>query len=205
MMTKFRLYIGSVSSNPDRLHRREGVKWIVHSDFVEAPYPRNDIGIIKVNHPFGDRSNRAQIPKHFPYNADTIVVALGFGATRLSDTTEFAVYPDKLQKLTTKIKEHMVNVDSDTFFIGDYNHNVCYGDSGGPVIHNQTVIGIISSIGFHQRNPNCKANYARVVKVANYYDWIELSINNTSYSISNDPVLRYVFLLWSHYSFLLTV
>lgn len=189
----YRVTIGSLEYEPasPHVHDRIGEKRIAHSGFVVEPFPVNDIGLIKINYPFGGVSNLATIPHNFSYAADTVVCAIGFGATQPSDTKEHITKPDKLQKLMTKITEPKHNFDTDSFFVGEYLKNVCYGDSGSAVVCNGSVIGIISAVG---RTPkrNCEAVFARIVKVVNYNDWIITTINNTSYLTLTDPVFMYL-------------
>ncbi|KAK9708097.1 Trypsin [Popillia japonica] len=197
---KYRLYIGTLYYAPPDYNERQGTTRIPHADFVLSPAPRNDIGIIKLSYPFGDESNLAVIGLNFTYTAKTNVLALGFGATQMQDSKEVITPPIVLQKLNTTIKQHMPNSDHRTFFIGDYKNNVCYGDSGGPVLYNGTLIGVISSIGLRR---SCEANYARIVKVVEYHNWIEFAINSSTYSPAIDPTILYMSLVYSQYNVLI--
>ncbi|KAK9700852.1 Trypsin [Popillia japonica] len=50
--------------------------------------------------------------------------------------------------------------------------NTCYGDSGGPVVYRNHIVGLVSS-GEHE---NC-TGYDIQVAVASYYDWVQKYLN----------------------------
>ncbi|QLI71557.1 Trypsin [Metarhizium brunneum] len=133
----------------------------LHPKYIPSPiHPFNDIGIIKLSTPIVNSStiSYAILPES---NAvppvDSIAAAAGWGRQAPGDKSRV----DKLGKITVPIKSPQYCVDhdpegrlvhsitgQDTVCAGESGKTLCYGDSGGPLIDQQTgtLIGVASKV-----------------------------------------------------------
>ncbi|XP_011502211.1 PREDICTED: chymotrypsin-2-like isoform X2 [Ceratosolen solmsi marchali] len=176
------IYSGSTS-----LKIRSGYEYrlkqiFIHPEFngnkLKEMMNRHDIAIIEVEGfiEFNEYQQKARLPTENVY-ASTIATIAGWG---LLDFPSI-YYPEKLQKTSLKILDNSIcrkklpfNIHEDQLCAFEkIGVGVCVGDSGGPLILNGEVIGVIS-IGLP-----CGQGIPDVfTKVYSYLDFIRSIIGN---------------------------
>lgn len=170
-----------------------------NSDDYESWYHDNDIMLLILNRPITgiklpflpkpdqgmlyDRSVRTE-GKIIPTRQN--VTAMGFGVNSVNPTagdsppydqsSTRTTRPKLLQKIDIPIQVKTIKNRNNYFGFGfdipydNLNHTLSYGDSGGPILNGDYLIGIVStsSRGFDYQRINNKG-----VKIINYLQWIE--------------------------------
>ncbi|GJQ80874.1 hypothetical protein Trydic_g14132 [Trypoxylus dichotomus] len=168
------LLMGIDDFNQKHYQRMKSEKLIIHPDYKRnRTFVDDDVGLIKIPTPF-NMTNKVQVA---PIPATSIdysgqyVFLTGWG--RMNDTDEAgnAASPTKLQKLKTTVLD-MKNCSEwsktdKVICIGKKGEISCSGDSGGPLIYQEMVIGICS-YGF-----GCSGEYSVYGNAYSYRKWIE--------------------------------
>ncbi|XP_017014654.2 trypsin alpha-like [Drosophila takahashii] len=119
-----------------------------HERFHDPPY-KNDIAVMRLSEPL-EFSNKVQpIPLAENYPAlGTNAFASGWGATsfELGFMNGFLelnpIYPVHLQGVSLQIRSKL---PGDLTYAGITGQTICGGDSGGPLIVNNQLVGVVSS------------------------------------------------------------
>ena len=109
------------------------------------------------------------------------ISAIGWGATDRSGTR----YPDQLQGTSLPYRgNYEPTVSSHIFAGGDYDENICFGDSGGPLYLNNLQYGIGSFVTCFSDGMKCGDQDADggFNSVAHYRAWIQQQQNGLSYT-----------------------
>ena len=109
------------------------------------------------------------------------ISAIGWGATDRSGTR----YPDQLQGISLPYRgNYEPTVSSHIFAGGDYDENICFGDSGGPLYLNNLQYGIDSFVTSFSDAMTCgdQDGVSGFTSVAHYRAWIQQQQNGLSYT-----------------------
>ncbi|GJQ80875.1 hypothetical protein Trydic_g14133 [Trypoxylus dichotomus] len=165
-------------------------KLCIHPDyFRNNTFVDNDVGLIKIPVPF-NVTKKAQLvsmpSKEIDYSGQSVTI-IGWGVMNDTDEAGNVALPSKLQKLKTTVMD-MKNCSELTenekvICIGKKGEVSCSGDSGGPLIYQEIVIGICS-FGF-----GCSGDYAVYGNVYPYLGWIEKNIESGAKSLLFLPPL----------------
>ncbi|GJQ82994.1 hypothetical protein Trydic_g15811 [Trypoxylus dichotomus] len=137
------LSLGIYAKNNKEASRKSKVL-LPHPNYTSNPKYLHDIAIIKMDKPFEKEIEFVDIPFNFSYAEGINVWILGWGGTQLTDIQSNMTSASVLQKLLTSIA---FSGDENLFYVGKHLKNGCFGDSGGPVISNDSLIGILIESG----------------------------------------------------------
>ncbi|KAM3497472.1 hypothetical protein MY10362_009181 [Beauveria mimosiformis] len=153
-----------------------------HPDY-DFPYktdkkaiPVNDIGILKLLHPFSNKTidmGFATVPAdgHNPA-VNSTAVAAGWGRQH-----ENGLKVDMLSKVVIPIRarKHCPQAGDTTICAGGNGKTICKGDSGGPLVDEKTqqVIGISSRVPEEEDGSHCNQAPAIYTRVGSYIPWIK--------------------------------
>ncbi|XP_011505734.1 PREDICTED: chymotrypsin-2-like [Ceratosolen solmsi marchali] len=140
----------------------------------------NDVAVVTLNRSleFNEFVNKIRLPRTNVV-ADSRVVVVGWGKTAVNNVN----FSQKLQKISMRVLKNSVCEEALPFYLQiqqlcTYNSvgiGVCIGDSGGPLIHDNILVGIISYI-----NP-CAIGYPDVSSRTFYYmDFIKSVLNKSN-------------------------
>ncbi|KAL7291011.1 hypothetical protein TKK_0015152 [Trichogramma kaykai] len=178
---KMRVEVGSIYlDKPYQTHKVQKV--IVHKGFNPSKSLKNDVALIKVTKPFvfSDRVQPVPLPElHTKILANSKATVSGWGGRG----GEIQGLPNTLQKATIRIadqeycKKVMVQENEEIFptqiCANDptMRKGQCNGDSGGPLIVNGKLTGIVS---WSVKDPYCASTiYPGVyTRVPEFVDWI---------------------------------
>ncbi|CAG4926794.1 unnamed protein product [Colias eurytheme] len=156
---------------------------INHEDFIYR-LVINDIALVKISREFIFNSRVAPIPlTDEPTQPDTDCVLTGWG----QNGPRQEMKPDKLQVLyvkTVPVQEckqknekekyiHPVLIDNNICTMTVWGKGACFGDSGGPLAANNSLVGVVS-----WGNPCAVGNPDVFSGVYAYRDWILTNIDN---------------------------
>ena len=165
--------IGVGSYNLDSMVDYSIKQWIIHPFFNEGTLD-NDIALIELNNDIINISSIAYDISH-KLSVNTQTKVAGWG--KMSTTSE--LYPTDLREALTPILDYN---QCNSNYDGEITNNMlcagyfvstrdsCFGDSGGPLIVDHTLVGIVS-----WGSENCAEDgYPGVyTKVQNYANWIK--------------------------------
>lgn len=181
---RFLLRVGLVNASIfDPRNARNSGLLVYHPAYTSEPEYKHDIAMMKIDKPFF-QTTLFPIPTDFHYEEGTHVSIVGWGGTFPTDVTHNITGPVILQKLRTMIR---FKGDGDVFYVGSHLKNGCFGDSGGPVVINGTLIGILLGIEVSP-NGNCDVGYTEALKLILYRKWILNTIRMRSNVVSVKPL-----------------
>lgn len=159
-----------------------GVGYAVHPLYNFAGCYMNNIAIHKLQTSVENIepiSLPTRISPYFSYQ-DRIVTAVGFGATEEDEPSQFLKYT-KLQ-VSSRAEcdiRMLIGLRAAPNLICAKNSDssgVCFGDDGGPLIYQNTLIGIIDSFRLVrtrcENQVTCFDGFAGFLRVDAYLDWI---------------------------------
>jgi trypsin len=153
-------------------------KIIKHQDFNTTTI-WNDIALIKIEgkFEFTDVVKTIGIGEVSGGQSSTIV---GWGSTKDGDPNEqqytevTTLTPDDCAQLAEAAPYNLERGPGQVCALGSVDVGPCHGDSGGPLLFNNTVVGMVS----YALDPACAKGYPDIYTRAAYYaEWIDESIS----------------------------
>lgn len=124
---------------------------------------------------------RATLEQQAALSPDQAITAIGWGATNSSATN----YPYQLQTVQLPyLGDIESSLPSHIFAGGEDNQNICFGDSGGPLLLGNIQYGVDSFLSSGSNPPTCgdPGAAAGFTSVAHYNAWIEQQLHGLSYT-----------------------
>lgn len=167
-------FFGSANLN-DFMEYRDGIAYACHPNFDNPPY-NYDISVIQLSYPLceTDKIRPIALPRRisnlFSYEGIKMTIA-GFGSTE----NTFPALPVQMT-YTTLIGMSTAECSVETglppslgiFCARNASSSICFGDSGGALIYQNTIVGISSFV----TTPNCFNGTGGFTRVDRYLDWI---------------------------------
>ncbi|RWS23596.1 CLIP-domain serine protease subfamily B-like protein [Leptotrombidium deliense] len=143
--------------------------------YKDAPDP-HDIALLTLKKPvkFNDYVSTICLPdKSFPKHFDNLIVA-GWGITSLTDSFSKTLKTSDDLKQSDQFCSEIypaTTFNEDIFMCAKSVNNVCFGDSGGPLMTRKR--GSIYVVGIGSFSKQCDYSYPPVfTRVTYYLDWI---------------------------------
>ncbi|XP_017785213.1 PREDICTED: serine protease 53-like [Nicrophorus vespilloides] len=176
-------YHSLFDENEAPLHqKRNSSTFIIHPDFDEAKYA-NDIALIEIDEvEINDYVNYIQLPSKSEADVsfeNEIASVIGFGMTEEQEMNEYLLISSNSILSNRVCRLHYWNItdidDTKICMNGVHANKTltggCDGDSGGPLLHENRLIGVLSFAG-----KDCELGLPTVfTRATSYLDWIESS------------------------------
>jgi secreted trypsin-like serine protease len=155
-------------------------KMVTHPGFAAPTALSNDIAVVLTTSP---TTSAAVIRDSLTPTGGTTGTALGWGATDVAPNAP-ATYPPLLQEAALPIVTPDNCKSPGVICVGDISltpHNICIGDSGGPLLVTRDGVtrqaGIASAIiAASQTSPFCGTDFGEFMDVSHYNAWIDAQL-----------------------------
>ncbi|XP_045457677.1 coagulation factor X-like [Melitaea cinxia] len=172
--------MGTRYINEENAELHEVHSFAIHEDYNKFIPFYADIALIFVKEPinFGARKKKALLASNDDWMKKTNndIVAIGWGMTKYGgQISELGLLRTTLRYVARREcgKLHKLKLTDDMFCLyGDGRRDTCKGDSGGGIVWNRTVIGIVS----HGEGCAKKDKPSVYISVSFHRKWIERTV-----------------------------
>lgn len=141
----------------------------VHPKYDSAK-KNNDIGIVKLQKPVGFATIALPTARYSSWNFEGLkMITVGFGRIENGFNPRYLYFTEQVGLSSNKCKSVYKNFnDLKLCAKGPNKSSICVGDSGGPLIHRNVLVGINSLV----KTPSCINDTGGFTRVDRYLDWI---------------------------------